>query len=143
MTKTNPGEGISEQPLTPEEVERDENEWLEQWMNMHPVVEVAKINIDEERSPEIGKIEEMFRSFESTYPLQALHAIINLTPDEAPLHRLREPAKEALCPILDSLIALKNKTNISPGKYNELFAKYKRLARAVGIIKNNKVDHNR
>ena len=42
----------------------------------------------------------MIASFESTYPLSELLLIIDLTPNEAPKHPIREPAKNALIPIV-------------------------------------------
>lgn len=92
---------------------------------------------------EITEFEEMILAFELTHPLEELHLIIDLRPEDAPQHPLREPARLALIPIVARLNALKNETNISPEKYEELKAKYKRLSRAVGMINSNKVDHNR
>lgn len=117
-------------------------EQYEQWMGDNPETEILKENLRECES-EIIEFEEMIASFESMYSLAELHSIIDLTAEEAPQHPVREPAKAALIPIVAKLNTLEKETNISPEKYEELKAKYKRLSRAVGIINKNKVDHSR
>lgn len=92
---------------------------------------------------EIAEFEEMLTSFELTYSLAELHLIINLKPEDAIKYPLRKSAKTALIPIVEKLNILKEETNIAHGKYEELKAKYMNLSRAVGVIHNNKVDHNR
>ncbi len=87
-----------------------------------------------EAVPEIEKFKEMITDFETTYPLEELHAIVELTREEAPNHPLRAPANNALKLILTSLNTLKSETDISPEQYEELKAEYKRLSRAIGII---------
>lgn len=77
-----------------------------------------------------------------TRSLAELHLIIDLKPEDAPKYPLRESAKTALIPIVEKLNILKKETNITPEKHEELKAKYMKLSRAVGIINNNKVDHN-
>ena len=96
-----------------------------------------------ECGPEILELEEMFVSFESAHSLAELILIVDLTPEEAPNNSIRESARKDMVPIVSKLNKLKNETNIVPEKYEELRAKYMRLSRAVGIINNNKVDHNR
>ena len=96
-----------------------------------------------ECGPEIVELEEMLVLFESENSLAELLLIIDLTPKEAPNHPIREPARNALIPIVAKLKMLKKETNISPEKQEQLRVKYMHLSRAVGIINNNKVDHNR
>lgn len=96
-----------------------------------------------EAGPEIAEFEEMLVSFELAHPLAELHSIVELTPQEAPSHPIREPARLALDPIVAKLNILKIETNINKARYEELKAKYKRLSNAVGFINNGKVDHNR
>lgn len=96
-----------------------------------------------ECGPEIAKFEEMVVSFEAEHSLEELHAIIDLTPEEAPKHPLREPARVALIPIVTQLNKLKQETDIAPEKYEEMRAKYKRLSQAIGMINKGKVDHTR
>jgi hypothetical protein len=95
-----------------------------------------------ESGPEVEKLEDMFENFEQTHDLIALHAVTNLTPEEAPQHPVREPAKQALNPIYKKLQVIKDETNITPEKYAELKVKWKRLSQAVGMINNNIVDHS-
>lgn len=96
-----------------------------------------------ESGPQITEFEEMLALFESEYFLAELLLIIDLTPEETPKHLIRELARKALIPIVAKMNILKKETNISPEKFEELKAGYMRLSRAVGIINNNKVDHNR
>lgn len=122
--------------------EQEENERHEQWMQDHP----EKITAPSERrecEPEVAEFEAIVASFEAEHSLEELHLITDLTPKEAPNHPLREPAKNALDPIVEKMNVLEKETNISPEKFQELKAQYKRLSQAVGTIKNNKVDHTR
>jgi hypothetical protein len=96
-----------------------------------------------EAGPEIEKFENLITAFEADYPLEELHAITDLTPEEALRHPLREPAKKALNPIVALLNKLKEETDIPSEEYEALKAEYKRLSRAVGMINNGKVDHER
>ena len=92
--------------------------------------------------PEVEEFEGMLEDFEKAHDLEALHAIIDLTPAEAPHHPVREPAKQALNPIYKKLCLIKDETNITGEKYAELKAKWKLLSQAVGMINNNKLDHS-
>ena len=96
-----------------------------------------------ECGPEIAEFEAMLVSFESAYSLAELHLIIELKPEDAPKYPCENRLKIALIPIVAMLNKLKNETNITPEKLKELEAKYLRLSRAVGMINNNQVDHNR
>ena len=126
-----------------EELEQQaQNEQYEAWMSEHPELSVAS-EVLIECGPMIVEFEGLISSFEATYSLDELHSIVDLTPEEAPNHPLREPAKKALIPVVDLLTKLKNKTDISTEKYEELRMEYKKLSRAVGMINNNKVDHDR
>lgn len=129
--------------LTPEEQERkDQEAQYEQYMLDHPERIILPENL-RESGPEIAEFEEMIALFESKYSLAELHSITNLTVEEAKQNPVREPARVALNPIVAKLNVLEEETNISPEKYEELKAKYKILSRAVGMINNNKVDHDR
>ena len=128
----------AEKQKLPEEQE----EQYEQWMKDHPAIAIAPEDF-RECGPEIAEFEEMLLSFESAYSLAELLLIIDLTPEEAPKHPIREPAKNALIPIIAKLNILKKETNILLEEHEGLKAKYIRLSRAVGIINNNKVDHTR
>jgi len=97
--------------------------------------------------PEVAEFEQLAQKFEEDFPLEALHAITELTPEEvekAKKERLKRPAAIALGPILTKLKTLNNETNISPEEAARLQAIYKKLSQAVGIIdKDNKIDHTR
>ena len=124
--------------LPPEESER-----YEAWMADHPDEHTPEED-QREYGPQISELEALMNSFEQTYSLEALHAITNITPAESREHPIREPARVALIPIVAQLNVLKEETNISDQKYEELWARYKILSRAVGMIgKNNNVDHTR
>lgn len=83
--------------------------------------------------------------FERAHPIAELYAITNLAVKDAPNHLAREAAKQGLAPIAAALSLLKERSDISPEKYEELKEHYKYLTRAVGIIeaKTGKVDHER
>ena len=121
--------------------EQEDDEQYAQWMADHPEVTVEELIREE--FPEITEFEGLIAAFESVHSLAELHLIINLTAEEAPQHSVREAARAELGPIVAKLNVLKKETNISLDKCEELKAQYMRLSRAVGIINNNTVDHNR
>jgi hypothetical protein len=125
-----------------EQQDREDAELLADYLTRHPEPVISKENL-REAGPEIVEFEAMITLFESMHSLEELHSIINLTPIEAPKHPTREPARVALIPIVAKLNVLKKETNIITEKHDELKAKYMHLSRAVGMINNNKVDHNR
>ncbi|MFA6385964.1 MAG: hypothetical protein WCW29_04440 [Candidatus Paceibacterota bacterium] len=135
-------EGINTSPKPKEQQELEDAEQLADYLARHPELVIFKENL-READPEIVEFEAMIALFESMHSLEELHSIIDLTPTEAPKHPTREPARVALIPIVAKLNALKKETNITTEKHDELKAKYMRLSRAVGMINNNKVDHNR
>lgn len=130
------------EPEPKKEITPEENERYEQWMLGHPERVIAPENL-RECGPEIAELEKLLVAFEERHSLEELLLIIDLTPAEAPSQPIREPAKKDLIPIVALLKTLKEETNISPEKHDELKEKYMRLSRAVGIINNNRVDHNR
>lgn len=137
---------MNEKILTPQELkqqqEREDAERLADYLARHPDPVISPENL-REAGPEIAEFENMTASFELTHSLAELHSIVDLTALEASKHTIREPARVALIPIVAMLNTLKKETNISPTKYEEIKAKYKRLSRAVGMINKNKVDHDR
>ena len=96
---------------------------------------------------EIEDYIERIHSFEAKYNLGELHSIIDLNPKDAPNHPLREPARKALIPIVAQLNILaihRDRGNISVLQYKDfIYQEYMRLSRAVGMINNGKIDHNR
>ncbi len=96
-----------------------------------------------ERGSKFAEFDDMIALFESSHSLAELHSIVDLTPEEDLYHAIWQPAKLALIPIVAKLNSLKQKADTSPQESKELTAKYMRLSRAVGMINNNKVYHNR
>lgn len=133
---------IYKQPSAEELKRQEENEQYDQWMKDHPEETITPEDL-RECGPDIAEFEDMVKAFESEHSLSELHLIIDLTPEEALKHPIREPAKKDLAPIVAKLNMLKEETDISPERHKELKEEYMRLSRAVGIINNNKVDHNR
>lgn len=121
-------------------VEYSGEEKAAQWLKDHQEL-VAVPEVLKESGPEIAQFEGMIAAFEAEHPLEQLHQIVDLTVEQAPHHPIREPARQALLPITPKLLALKRDTDISEKKYEEMKALYKRLSRAVGAVRNNKVDH--
>lgn len=119
---------------TPEEMEQ-----AEQWLSNHPVQVETKRGCEQE----VVELENMVANFETTYSLEKLNAIIDLSSDPERKHPLRDLAKEALKPIVAKLNALKNETDIEIEKYEGLKSKWKVLSNAVGMVSNGMVDHNR
>ena len=128
--------------LNPEDQEWSNEEKLEQWFIDHPEPVISPENL-RECGPEITEFEGMLIAFESTHSLAELNSIIDLKPEESRMHPVREPARLGLIPIVTKLNILKKETNISDEKHKELNTKYRILSKAVGMINNDKVDHNR
>lgn len=139
---------MSERPQPSEQEIKETEEaaqarWLAEMLEMCEAENPAPAEI-RDSAQEIAELEGMIDAFENTHSLAELQSITDLTPEEASNHPIRKPAKDDLIPIYKLLDNLKNKTDLSPEKYQELHTKYEQLSRAVGIIdKNNKVDHNR
>jgi len=128
---------------TPEEnSEAEGEEMLAYYLSQNPDVVISPEDL-REAGPEIAQFENLITQFESRHDLEALHAITDLTPAEAPNQPIREAAKIDLNPIVALFNTLEAETNISKVKRDELKEKYKILSRAVGMINNNKVDHTR
>ena len=132
--------GPSEEELDPDGLTMEERAIADAFMKE---IEESKPEIVELRysDKEIKEFESLVESFESNYSLGELQAVTDLTPQEAPGNRRREDAKKDLIPIVKLMNALKEETDISEEKYEELKAKYLILSRAVGIINNDKVRH--
>ncbi|MFA6503561.1 MAG: hypothetical protein WCT54_01230 [Patescibacteria group bacterium] len=97
----------------------------------------------QESGPEIAEFETLVTAFEAEHSIEALMAIVDLTPTEAAVHPIRQHARLALIPIVAKLNEIEKSSNISAAEFEKLKAQYKRLLRAVGMINKNKVDHNR
>jgi hypothetical protein len=124
-------------PATQEELDR-----CNEYLLAHPEKETP------EEGPrgceqEVIEFRDMVTAFEAEHSVEELYAIIDLTPEDAPNHPVREPARKALNAILAKLNILMNETNITPGEYEELEKKWKYLSNAVGMINRGKVYHDR
>ncbi len=132
---------------TPEELAEEEAREMEayaQWMmDAKPELAASPAKLRECSPEEIVEFEGLLEEFEAGHSLEALYALDDLTFEESHVHAIREPARKALIPINDKLNALRNETTISSEKYAELEGKYNRFARAMGMIRNNKVEHER
>ncbi|MBA3284610.1 MAG: hypothetical protein H0U27_06070 [Nitrosopumilus sp.] len=132
-----------QQPKNPYEGLTDEEiEMYEAYMDSHPEIEIPQESL---RDPEkeIAEFETFITNFEQSHNLEELNTITELTPEDAPNHPIREPARKDLNPIVALLNTLKKETAITEEKHEELKAKYKRLSQAVGIINRGIVDHTR
>lgn len=96
-----------------------------------------------ECGPEVSLFNELIEAFEREHSLEALHAIVELAPKDAPNHPVREPARKALVAIYEQLKIVENETNISSDELYELQQKRKRVSQAVGMINRGIVDHTR
>lgn len=136
---------MTEQPpiLTPEQQqEKEDDDLLALWLKDHPEKVITPESL-RESGYDIAAFENMIDVFTAKHSLAELNAIVDLTPEAAPQHPVREPARVALNPIYAKLVVIENKTNVSPEKLAELKAKFRVISQAVGTINNNKVRHNR
>lgn len=102
------------------------------------------INLEKEKrdcNQEVIELKNLFEAFETNNSIDKLYSIINLTYKDAPNHPIRESARQDLIPIVTKLNILKEETNITMEKYEELNNHYKYLSKAVGIINGDKVRH--
>jgi|SRR3989338_2934834 len=120
--------------------DQEDAERLKDYLTRHPDLEPFNPNLVEQTRI---KFDSLIALFESKFSLEELHSITDLTPQEAPNHPLREPARVALIDIVKALNKLKVIYGESSLTYQPLKEKYMRLSRAVGMINKNKVDHTR
>jgi len=141
--------GERRQPLNPDEIkakkkaENDAQDALYAEMLAEYEQQATSPEVRKEAGPEVLKFNELIAEFEQEYSLEELHNIVDLTPSEAAVHPLREPARKALVAIVSQLKILKKEVDISTDALTELELDYKRVSQAVGIINNDKVDHTR
>lgn len=103
--------------------------------------EAPKVSL-EECEQKIGEVLDLIETFHTNHPIDQLLAITDLAAKDAPDHPVREPARKDLPAIGFALRFLETQTNIAPERYIKLHALYVRLIRAVGSIRNGKVDHD-
>lgn len=103
-----------------------------------------KVNIElRDHAKELAEVEGQLDAFEATHPLDDLFAVEDLTQEEAPKHPIRNNAKNHLDVIFPALCRLRDETDVPTDKYQQLFQRYDHFSKAVGVIKNGKVDHGR
>jgi hypothetical protein len=110
--------------------------------------EEAKQNLQEsykaslvECGPYIEELETMISPFMEEEILATLRAI--QIEEDARNSKERKSANQLLGSVLKKMDFLQKKTNITTGKRDELYKKFKTLSNAVGIINRGLVDHNR
>lgn len=122
-------------PLTPEQLKeiqkKEDDAYLAAYMDKYAdkFEEVAAEN-RRECEPEIAELETMFNIFEAGYPLEVLNTIT--TSEEAFEHPVRELAIRAIKPINAKFNIIRDETNISSEKLEELEARRRKLANAIG-----------
>ncbi|MFA6601627.1 MAG: hypothetical protein WCT02_02080 [Candidatus Paceibacterota bacterium] len=120
----------------------EQEEAYEAYLAENPITEIRPED-RKDCAEKVAALEGLIGRFEGEFDLKKLLAIDKLTPEEAPRHPLREPARKALNPIFEHLKFLENETNISRDQLESLKSHCHRLSQAVGIINNNRVDHKR
>jgi len=118
----------------------EQRELAEYWLPFYKK-EVVPEKERRDCSQEIIELQNLFTEFASDHSLNELYAIINLTAEDALNHPVRESARKDLAPIVARLNILKQETNITAERYDELQAQYENLSKAVGIINGDKVRH--
>jgi hypothetical protein len=121
--------------------ERAREEQVEWWMQKQYRAVEAPLTSLRESGPDIAALEQLIAAFESTYSLEDLHAIVELTLEDALNHPIWGPAMRDLIPIVEKLNTIRVETDVSTDDYVQLKNKYLRLSSAVGIIRDNEVEH--
>jgi len=83
----------------------------------------------------------MVEHFEANHNISALFEIKTLA--EALKSADRASAKEELVPIFKFLNDLIAQKKITQEQYNQLYMRYQKFSRAVGMVNSGKVDHER
>ena len=146
---------------TPEEIDH-----LEKWIADNPEEEVP-MELRRDYEKEKDELEALFVKFEQDHSLEKLHEIGDLSSElfsaftnpkgfpvaknvfilptlsekESIMFITRETAKKDLVPIVSLLNSLKNMTNIPKSEYEALREIYKKLSRAVCMIRGKQVVH--
>jgi hypothetical protein len=94
-----------------------------------------------EAREEVLQLEGLFEAFESEFSSEVLGAVSNLTTEEALSFPLRIAAKSRLNVIVKLLNDIENETNVTPQKFAELDARYRKISSAVGFVNNSTVRH--
>ena len=132
-------EEYDEDGLTPEQREAANSQLTRpEFQTKQPLPESERIDCEKG----VMEFQGLVNSFEANHPLDQLIAITYLTQDDAPLHPVREPARQDLIPLYSLLQELRLTTNISADRHKELDLEYQRLSNAVGRVdSNDKLQH--
>ncbi|MFA6429570.1 MAG: hypothetical protein WCV84_03675 [Patescibacteria group bacterium] len=90
-----------------------------------------------EHDPDVVEFFRLVDQFEAEHSLEALFAIVDLKPKDAPSHPIREPARRALAPIRAQMKKIEHLDR------PEITARWRRVSQAVGMINSDKVHHDR
>ncbi len=128
-------EDLNKPKLTAEQAEQ-----YEDYMRRYPDVSIDPKDLVESE-PMVAEFLGMIDLFEINFSLDKLHEIVSMK--EALESPLRQEAKSALIPIVSKMKNLESATTIAPEKFKKLKEMYRKLSRAVGIVTQDGVDHNR
>jgi hypothetical protein len=120
---------------------QEQRETAEYWDSLHSKKDIPAADL-RDCEQDVAELQSLLTTFEAEHSLEELHAIDSLTAEEAPHHPIRRPAHQALIPITTKLNLLKKETNITTQRYDELYARYRELSKAVGFISAGKVRHD-
>ncbi len=137
----NRGAQQNESPEDKDGLTPEQREAADYWLSQYAKKEIPKKE-RRESTQEVTELQGLLAAFEAEHSLAELHAIVDLTPQDAPKYPVRESAKKALIPIVDLINTLGKETDITAEKFAELDAHYRRLSKAVGMINNGKVRHD-
>lgn len=108
--------------------------------------EVMRTPVTEPLSPEalaqkFEELETLLTDFEQRHDLEALHAVVASTIEEAKASTIREAAKAGLPSLADLIFTLREKHHVL-GARPELYARYCAIQRAIGTLNNGEIRHD-
>lgn len=129
-------------PVTPEQPVYSGEELAAQFLQDHPELAPRTEGL-RDCAPEILEYQAMLADFESTYPIAEMIVRAIFTPEEVEQKNVWFAARRALGSISAKLAVLKNETTLSAERHTALYAEYRRLSRAVGLMQGGVLDHTR
>lgn len=144
LPEQNTNEAANEQPLSVREkaLSPEEKEYWHTLLMSDPNARLPD-ELRVECGPSIAEFLAALEQYESTFPLDELYSITDLTPEEAASHPLREPARKALAAVFAHIKYMDDYTDISKVNLDEMKKRYKKISNAVGMINKGNVDHTR
>jgi hypothetical protein len=106
---------------------------------------IDKSEVNEVESVEFGPIVEELEALFLEYITEEILEPLNTiqTEEEARSSAKREAIREPISRMVKMLYTLKHRTAINKVEYDKLYERYMILSRAMGIINNGRVDHDR